>query len=117
MPFPSFVIYLEMEFRYPNISLLVLLSRRPSCDPHGLLADRIGRKPTVCLSIPGFLLNGILIVVPLWFSNVIPLRAVWLSPLAWFIGGGPVVAFATLWTMMADVTTNEERYVRCFFER
>ncbi|KAK2768347.1 hypothetical protein FQN54_000201 [Arachnomyces sp. PD_36] len=77
--------------------------------PYGLLADRIGRKPTVCLSIPGFILNGILILVPLRFSNVFPLRTVWLSSLTWFIGGGPVVAFATLWTMMADVTTNEER--------
>jgi hypothetical protein len=38
------------------------------------------------------------------------LRAIWLSSLAWLIGGGPVVAFAIIWTMMADVTTESERY-------
>jgi MFS family permease len=83
--------------------------------PYGLLADRLGRKPTICLNIPGFALNCIVILIPLWFSDIFPLRTVWLSSLTWFIGGGPVVAFATLWTMLADVTTPEERYVysRC----
>lgn len=77
--------------------------------PYGLLADRHGRKRTLCLSIPGFALNSVVILAVLWFSDVFPLRAVWLSCLAWVLGGGPVVAFAIIWTMMADVTTDEER--------
>lgn len=77
--------------------------------PYGLLADRIGRKPTILLSIPGFVLNILITGVTLYFSNIFPLRAVWLSALSWLIGGGLVVAAAIIWTMMADVTTEEQR--------
>ncbi|KAJ5280716.1 hypothetical protein N7478_006088 [Penicillium angulare] len=77
--------------------------------PYGLLADRQGRKSTLVLGLPGFLLNAMITFVVMWFSDTIPLRAVWLSSLAWLLGGGPVVAFAIIWTMMADVTTEEER--------
>jgi MFS family permease len=82
--------------------------------PYGLLADRIGRKPTILLSIPGFILNVLITGVTLYFSNIFPLRAVWLSALAWLFGGGLVVAAAVIWTMMADVTTEAQRWVaRC----
>ena len=79
--------------------------------PYGLLADRQGRKSTLVLGIPGFTLNIFITVAVLWFSNIFPLRAIWLSSLAWLIGGGPVVAFAIIWTMMADVTHESERYL------
>jgi MFS family permease len=78
--------------------------------PYGLLADRIGRKPTIYLSIPGFALNILITAVVLWFSNIFPLRFIWLGSLAWLFGGGLVVASAIIWTMMADVTTESERY-------
>ncbi|KAJ5960832.1 Major facilitator superfamily domain general substrate transporter [Penicillium vulpinum] len=77
--------------------------------PYGLLADRRGRKSTLALSIPGFGLNAILTVLILWFSDVFPLRALWFTALSWLFGGGPVVSFAIIWTMMADVTTEAER--------
>lgn len=77
--------------------------------PYGLLADRRGRKSTLSLGVPGFFLNSVITIVVLWFSDILPLRAVWLSSLAWLIGGGPVVAFAIIWTMMADVTSEAER--------
>lgn len=83
--------------------------------PYGLLADQKGRKSTLAWGIPGFALNSIITIVVLWFSNIFPLRAVWVSSLAWLIGGGPVVAFAIIWTMMADVTTELER-AELFFQ-
>lgn len=79
--------------------------------PYGLLADRRGRKSTLALSLPGFALNSILTIVILWFSDIFPLRALWFTALTWVFGGGPVVSFAIIWTMMADVTTEAERYV------
>lgn len=82
--------------------------------PYGLLADRIGRKPTIMLSIPGFVLNMVITGTVLWWSNVFPLRAIWLSALAWLFGGGLVVAAALIWTMMADVTTEEQRSAMFF---
>ncbi|OJI86058.1 hypothetical protein ASPTUDRAFT_53352 [Aspergillus tubingensis CBS 134.48] len=78
--------------------------------PYGLLADRRGRKSTICLSIPGFALNCIIQLVVMWRPDVFPLRTVWASSLAWLFGGGPVVAFAIIWTMMSDVSTEEERF-------
>ena len=93
-----------MEFFEGGLSALLAI-------PYGLLADRRGRKWTLCLSIPGFALNSLMILAVLRFSDIFPLRAVWLSCLTWVLGGGPVVAFAIIWTMMADVTTEEERYV------
>ncbi|KAJ5777608.1 hypothetical protein N7520_000854 [Penicillium odoratum] len=77
--------------------------------PYGLLADRQGRKSTLLLGMPGFALNSIIVLTVMWFSDIFPLRAVWFSSLAWLLGGGPVVAFAIIWTMMADVTTEDER--------
>lgn len=77
--------------------------------PYGLLADRYGRKQTILLNIPGFALNSAVWLAVLWFSDVLPLRTVWLSCLSWLFGGGPVVAFAIIWTMMADVTEEAER--------
>ncbi|KAJ5659942.1 hypothetical protein N7507_006393 [Penicillium longicatenatum] len=77
--------------------------------PYGLLADRRGRKYTLLLGMPGFALNSVIVLAVMWFSDIFPLRAIWFSSLAWLLGGGPVVAFAIIWTMMADVTTEEER--------
>ncbi|KAJ5129927.1 Major facilitator superfamily domain general substrate transporter [Penicillium bovifimosum] len=77
--------------------------------PYGLLADRHGRKSTLALSLPGFGLNALLTLVILWFSDFFPLRALWFTALTWLLGGGPVVSFAIIWTMMADVTNEAER--------
>ncbi|KAJ5223988.1 hypothetical protein N7468_008530 [Penicillium chermesinum] len=82
--------------------------------PYGLLADRQGRKPTLLIGIPGLAVNSLITIGVLWFSNIFPLRAVWLASLGWFLGGGPVVAFAIVWTMMADVTTEAERATMFF---
>lgn len=82
--------------------------------PYGLLADRRGRKSTLALGLPGFAVNSIITIAVMWFSDIFPLRAIWLSSLGWLIGGGPVVAFAIIWTMMADVTTEAERATMFF---
>jgi MFS family permease len=82
--------------------------------PYGLLADRIGRKPIICLSIPAFALNTGIMFAVMWYSDIFPLRAVWASCLAWLLGGGPVVAFAIIWTMMSDVTAEDERAAMFF---
>ncbi|OJJ31597.1 hypothetical protein ASPWEDRAFT_32219 [Aspergillus wentii DTO 134E9] len=77
--------------------------------PYGLLADRKGRKPVICLCIPAYAINISIVLLVLWFSDTLPLRTVWLGSLAWFFSGGHVVTFAVVWTMMADVTTEDER--------
>ncbi|KAL4920109.1 MFS general substrate transporter [Aspergillus aurantiobrunneus] len=82
--------------------------------PYGLLADRYGRKKALCFGIPGFILNCVIMFVVMWFSDVFPLRTVWASCLTFVFGGGPVVTVAIIFTMMADVTTEEERALMFF---
>ncbi|PYH82499.1 MFS general substrate transporter [Aspergillus uvarum CBS 121591] len=91
-----------MEFFDGTLSAILAI-------PYGLMADRLGRKSTICLSIPGFVLNCLMQLAVMWFPDTFPLRTVWASSLAWLLGGGPVVAFAIIWTMMSDVSTEEER--------
>ncbi|OJJ96603.1 hypothetical protein ASPACDRAFT_81267 [Aspergillus aculeatus ATCC 16872] len=91
-----------MEFFDGTLSAILAI-------PYGLMADRFGRKSTICLSIPGFVLNCLMQLAVMWFPDTFPLRTVWASSLAWLLGGGPVVAFAIIWTMMSDVSTEEER--------
>ncbi|PYH49136.1 MFS general substrate transporter [Aspergillus saccharolyticus JOP 1030-1] len=91
-----------MEFFDGTLSAILAI-------PYGLMADRFGRKSTICLSIPGFALNCLMQLAVMWFPDTFPLRTVWASSLAWLLGGGPVVAFAIIWTMMSDVSTEEER--------
>lgn len=82
--------------------------------PYGILADRYGRRRAIRLTIPGFLLNSVITNSVLWFSDVLPLRAIWLAALSWTIGGGPSVALVVIWTMLADLTTDQQR-ARLFF--
>ncbi|KAF7181873.1 hypothetical protein CNMCM7691_001170 [Aspergillus felis] len=82
--------------------------------PYGLLADRYGRRRAIRLTIPGFLLNAIITNSVLWFSDIFPLRAIWLGSLSWTIGGGPAIAMALIWTMLADPTTDSNLAILFF---
>ena len=48
----------------------------------------------------------------LWFQDVFPVRLLWLESIGQLIGGGNPVVIALLLSMLADATTEEERYVR-----
>ena len=103
---PSFLSFLSSASRMQWLNNLIGAAL---AIPYGLLADRYGRRPTIFLSIPGFAINALISVGVLWFSDIFPLRFIWLSCLAWFFGGGPAVTFAIMWTMMADTTDESER--------
>ncbi|KAE8400086.1 putative MFS transporter [Aspergillus pseudonomiae] len=77
--------------------------------PYGMLADRYGRRQALRLTVPGFILNAIITNSVLWFSDLFPLRTIWLAALSWAIGGGPTVAVVAIWTMIADLTTGSTR--------
>jgi hypothetical protein len=65
-------------------------------------------------TIPGFLINAIITNSILWFSDTLPLRAIWLAAFSWIIGGGPTVALVIIWTMLADLTTDSQRAIVFF---
>ena len=77
--------------------------------PYDLLADKIGRKLVCFIAIVGnFLcLSWILIVCRWW--KLLPLRLIWLGPIFKCIGGGDIVASTMVFTIICDVTLQEER--------
>lgn len=77
--------------------------------PFGILADRIGRRPVLLLSIAGGLLEDIFTKLICWFPTVLPLRLVWLTPVLRVLGGGDGVAGSMLFTMVADLFPEDER--------
>ncbi|KAF7588184.1 hypothetical protein BBP40_006091 [Aspergillus hancockii] len=82
-----------------------------SAIPYSLLADKLGCKCVLRLTVAGFLLNGIMLTTPLYYSNVFPARAIWFAPLSWVVGGGPVFLFAILWKRVAEVTEDAQREI------
>ncbi|KAL4958873.1 major facilitator superfamily domain-containing protein [Aspergillus stella-maris] len=82
--------------------------------PYGQFADRHGRRISIRLTVPGFVLNGLITISVLWFHGIFPLRAIWFASCSWIIGGGPTVTLAIIWTMLADLTVDSDRAVLFF---
>ncbi|KAI9163984.1 MFS transporter [Paramyrothecium foliicola] len=82
--------------------------------PYGILADRIGRRPVLFLSLLGCTLQTMWKMMILYFSNIFPVWAVTLGSLGFLVGGGGQMAGAMLWTIVADVTPAAER-TRAFY--
>jgi MFS family permease len=79
--------------------------------PYGALADRIGRRPVLWLSMVGLCLQDLLIRCITWWPSIFPLWLVWLTPLTTFIGGGAPVGYAMLNLAVADVVGEHERAI------
>lgn len=79
--------------------------------PYGQLADnpKFGRKNTLLLSVIGIALAAFTDFVICWFSDILPLRLVWLASLWMIIGGGVGVMTAVLLTMVTDVVEPNQR--------
>lgn len=76
--------------------------------PFGNLADR-GRRPVLLLLIPSATIYLGYTTIVLWFSNIVPLRFIWLASFAFVVGGGPAVMSAVIFTVVADVATEKQR--------
>ncbi|KAF3904137.1 hypothetical protein AA313_de0204041 [Arthrobotrys entomopaga] len=78
--------------------------------PLGMLADnpRIGRKPVIVVALLGSLLQIIWVTIVTRFSDIFPLRFVWLGSL-FLLGGGSNIINGLLYTMIIDITAPAER--------
>lgn len=62
------------------------------------------------IALTGILLGCSWTVLVLFFRTVFPIRMLWLESLGQFIGGGAPTLMAMLMSMLADATTEQERY-------
>ncbi|KAI9764942.1 MAG: hypothetical protein M1840_007967 [Geoglossum simile] len=76
---------------------------------YAALAEKWGRRYIVTLSLLGFLASILWIQFVCWKANFFPLRLIWLSSLAQFVGGGGEVFYSMIFTMASDVVAEEQR--------
>ncbi|KZF26174.1 MFS general substrate transporter [Xylona heveae TC161] len=77
--------------------------------PLGVLADRLGRRPVLFLSLFGIWLSELCIKVICLLPDIFTLRLVWFAQFIQLFGGGSGVATSTLYVMVTDVTDEEDR--------
>ena len=56
--------------------------------------------------------NSLADINPGLWSNVLPLRLIWLAPIFKIVGGGDQVVTSAAFVIVADIFTEEERYER-----
>lgn len=102
--------------------------------PYGLMADRLGRKKVTFMCLCGLLMEetttrlicmfhhilrkrlyttGALTLHDYrsgWYSDRIPPRAIWFTPLFQICGGGSQIAGAMVYTIVSDIFPAEKRY-------
>ncbi|CAH0019952.1 unnamed protein product [Clonostachys rhizophaga] len=77
--------------------------------PYGLLADHSGRRLVLFLSIAGLTLMVTWNIFILWFSDIFSIWLMIPGYILLFIGGGATMVAAMVWTIVTDVTREEER--------
>ncbi|KEQ86794.1 MFS general substrate transporter [Aureobasidium pullulans EXF-150] len=77
--------------------------------PYGLMADRVGRKPVLLLSLTGLIFEETFIRLVCWENKIIPLRAIWAAPVFQLIGGGPQIATSMAYVMITDIFPADKR--------
>jgi len=73
-------------------------------------ADRYGRKPILLLSVLGLIIALASVLAVCWFWWIFPLRLVWAGWLLTAIGGGATVLMSTAFSMLSDLTHENDRY-------
>ncbi|KAK0116914.1 hypothetical protein ONS96_012760 [Cadophora gregata f. sp. sojae] len=99
----------ELNVIFSVIPVLEAIPSLVTIFPYGLLADRIGRKPVIILSLVGLLLNACWDIMVMWFWKTLPLRAIWADVIFTFIGGGDSVSLMVFYATISDITTEENR--------
>ncbi|KAJ8124177.1 hypothetical protein ONZ43_g31 [Nemania bipapillata] len=79
--------------------------------PWGIAADKVGRKPIVAVAMAGLLIGALIELAVVYWSNVFPITAIWVSAAGQLLGGGNGVLIAVVLSMIADATNEEDRAI------
>jgi MFS family permease len=79
--------------------------------PYGVMADKYGRKVVLILSLFGICLSLGWAEFVGYFSRYIAIEWFWAGNAFLFIGGGSQVSRSTVFTILADVSSEDRRYV------
>ncbi|KAI1826665.1 major facilitator superfamily domain-containing protein [Xylaria intraflava] len=79
--------------------------------PWGIVADRFGRRPVFALGWAGMSIAILWIMIVGWFYQTLSPKLIWLSPLAYVLGGGNPVLAAMVNSIATDILPESERSV------
>ncbi|KAH8163376.1 hypothetical protein CIB48_g4871 [Xylaria polymorpha] len=77
--------------------------------PWGIAADKIGRRPVFAMGLAGMSISLLWIMVVGWFYRTLSPQLVWLSSIAYLLGGGNPVLAATITSIAVDVVPESQR--------
>ncbi|KAI2787680.1 hypothetical protein POX_f08055 [Penicillium oxalicum] len=83
--------------------------------PFGALADRVGRKPIIILSMIGTSLSLIWELTIIGLPSIIRVESILIGPLFVVVGGGNGVLVANLYSIASDLVSQTDRASAFFF--
>ncbi|KAK4455342.1 major facilitator superfamily domain-containing protein [Podospora aff. communis PSN243] len=83
--------------------------------PFGAVADRYGRVVVLGLTLLGITLNSVWVGFVCLMNGAMDLRWVWLGNLGGVLGGGAMVFVSMTYTVIADISTDEQRTTLFFY--
>ena len=83
--------------------------------PYGAVADRYGRALVLGLALTGIALTESFGALVCAMPDVFPPRAIWLSSLFQFVGGGEAIFSAMVYTIAADISSEAQRATVFFY--
>ncbi|GIC85845.1 uncharacterized protein Aud_001685 [Aspergillus udagawae] len=92
-----------------NLSLVEAVVGLFVAFPFGVLADRVGRKPVIFLSVIGTSLALAWELVVIAFPKIVQVQAILAGPLFTVVGGGNTVLLANLYSIASDLVAQSDR--------
>ncbi|KAJ5140651.1 hypothetical protein N7448_004059 [Penicillium atrosanguineum] len=99
----------ELAYLNGNLSLVEAVVGLFVAFPFGVLADRVGRKPVMILSVIGASLALAWELAVIAFPKIVRVQAILAGPLFTVVGGGNTVLLANLYSIASDLVTQSDR--------